>query len=80
MLTLQALYIERHARPGRSIWNYATGTLTPSKGPDTMLNQIYISISTVEKWATMQVVKKTEHGKASTTKEQKCSSLQTNFD
>ena len=30
-------YIERHGRTARTFWNYATGTLTPSKGPDTML-------------------------------------------
>ena len=47
----------------RTIWNYATGTLTPSKGPDTMLNQIMLSISTVEKCAPMQVVKQPEHGR-----------------
>ena len=36
-----------------------------------MLNQIALSISTVEKCAPMQVVKQPEHRKASTTKEQK---------
>ena len=52
MLALQALtYIERHGRTGRVIWNYATGTLTPSKGPDAMLKRIALSISTVEKCA-----------------------------
>ena len=34
---------------GGTIWNYATGTLAPSKWPDSMLNQITLSISTVEK-------------------------------
>ena len=76
MLTLQALtYIERHGRTGRTIWNYGTGTLTLSKG----LNRIALSISTVEKCAPLQVVKQPEQGKASTTKEQKCSSFQTNY-
>ena len=68
MLKLQALtYTERHGRTGRIIWNYATGTLTHPKGPDTMLHGIALSISTVEKCAPLQV----EHGKASTIKEQK---------
>ena len=60
-----------HYRTGRIIWDYATGTLTPSKGSDIMLNQIVSPISTVEKCATMQVVKQPERGKASTNKEQK---------
>ena len=47
MLTLEALtYIEGHARTGGTIWNDATCTLTPFKGPDTMLNRIALSIST----------------------------------
>ena len=58
MLTLQALtYTERHSRTGRTIWNYFTGTQTPSKGSDTMLDWITLLISTVEKHAPMQVVK-----------------------
>ena len=81
MQTLQALvYIERHGQTGRAIWNYATRTLTLSKEPDSMLNQIELSISTAEKCAPMQVVKQPEHGKASTREEQKCSSFQTNYD
>ena len=72
MLKLQALtYIERHSRTGRIIWNYTTGTLTHPKGPDTMLNPIALSISTVETCAPMQIVKQPEHVKASTIKEQK---------
>ena len=73
MLTLQALtYIERH---GRTIWNYATGTLTPPKGPDTgysipVINRITLSFSAVGKCAPMQVVKQPEQWKASTTEEQ----------
>ena len=51
-----------------------------SKGPDKMLNPISISISTVAKCATMQVIKQPEHRKPSTTKEQKCTSLQMNYD
>ena len=81
MLTLQTLaYIERYGRTGRVIWNYATGNLTPSKGPNTMLNRIVLSISTVETYAPMQVVKQPEHEKGSTTEEQKCSSFQKNYD
>ena len=61
MLTLQALtYIERHGQIGKTIWNYATGTLTPSKGSDTTLNRIALSISTLEKRAPMRVVKQPE--------------------
>ena len=63
------MYIERHGQTDRTIWNYATGTLAPSKVPDIMLNWIVISISTAEKCAPMQVVKKPEHEKASTTEE-----------
>ena len=81
MLTLQALmYIERHGRIGSTICNYAIGALSPSKGPHTMLNWIPLSISTVGKCAHMQVKKQPEHGEASTTKEQKCFSFQTNYD
>ena len=76
MLTLQTLmYIERHSRTGRTIWNYATDTLTPSKGPDSVLNQIVQSISTAEKCSPIQSGKEPEHGKASTTEEQKSSSF-----
>ena len=64
MLTLQALtYIERHDQTGRTIWNYAKGTLTPSKGPDSMLNWIALSVSNAEKCTPMQVVKQPELGK-----------------
>ena len=54
-----------------TIWNYATGTLANFKGPDTMLNWMALSISTVEKYAPKQVVKQPEHGKVPTTEEQK---------
>ena len=74
------MYIEKHGQIGRTIWNDATSNLTPFKGPDTMLNLIVLSISTVEKCAPMQVVKQPEHGRASAIKEQKCSSFQTNYD
>ena len=80
MLTLQAVtYIEGHGRTGRTIWNDATGTLIPFKGPETMQNRIALSISTAGKGAPMQVVKQPEHGRASTTEEQKCSFFQTNY-
>ena len=45
-----------------------------------MLNQILLSIWTVEDCAAMQIVKQQEHRKASTTKEEKCSSFQSNYD
>ena len=58
MLTLQALmHIEGYGQTDRTLWNDATGTLTPFKGPDTMLNWIALSISTVGKCTLMQVVK-----------------------
>ena len=53
---------------------------TLSKVPDTMLNRIALLISTVEKCAPMQIVKQPKQWKASTTKEPKCSSFQTNYD
>ena len=56
--TLKALrYIEKHCRTEKTIWNYATGTPTPSQRSDTTLNQIMLSILTAEKHADMQVVK-----------------------
>ena len=71
MLTRQALtYIEGQSRTDRTIWNYTSGTLAPSKGPDTMLHQIALSISTVEKCTPMQVVKQSEQWEASTKEEQ----------
>ena len=70
MLTLQALMnIDRRGRNGWTIWKYAKGTLTPSKGPDSVLNWIALSISTAEKFAPKQVVKQLENGKASTIQE-----------
>ena len=54
--------------------------LAGPKWADSMLKRIALSISTAEKCAPMQVVKQLENGKASTTKEQKCSSFQTNYD
>ena len=81
MLTLQALtHTEGHSQTSGTIWNDATGTLTPIKGPDTMLNWIALSISTAGKCAPMQFVKQPEHGTASATEEQKCSSFQMNYD
>ena len=50
MLTLQALiYTEGHIQTDGTISNNATGTLTLFKVPDAVLNQIVLSISTVEK-------------------------------
>ena len=72
MLTHQSLTnTERHGQTSRTIWNYATGTLTTSKGLDSMINRIALSISTVEKCTPKQVVKQPEHGKASNIKVQK---------
>ena len=80
MLTLQALTcVENHSRTGRTIWNYAAGTLAPCKGPDTMPNRIMLSISTVEKCTPMQVAKQPEQWEASTKEEQKCFSFQMNY-
>ena len=81
MLTLQALrYTKGHGRTGGTIWNDATGTLTPFKGPDTVLNRTALSISTAGKCAPIQVVKQPEKGRVSTTEKQICSSFQTNYD
>ena len=49
MLTLQALtYIEGNDRTSGSIWNYATGTLTPGKGakPDRVIQLNYGEVRT----------------------------------
>ena len=67
------------AERAETIWNDATDILTPCQGPDTMLNWIMLFNSTVGKCTTMQVVKQPEHGRASTTKEQKCPSFQANY-
>ena len=81
MLTLQALiYTERYGQTARTIWNYAKGTVTLSKRPDSIQNQVALSIATVEKRVPMQVVKQPENGKDSATREQKCSSFQMNYD
>ena len=62
MLTLQALiYTEGHIQTGGTILNNATGTLTLFKVPDAVLNQIVLSISTVEKSTPMQVVKHSQN-------------------
>ena len=73
MLTLQALVnIEGNDRIGLC-----------HRHPDILervLNQIALSNSTTGKCAPMQVIKPPEHGRTSTTKEQKCYSFQMNFD
>ena len=80
MLTLQALtYIKGQGRTSGTIWNDATGTMTPLKGPDLILNWNVLSISTAGKCTPFQVVKQPEPGRASTIEEQKCS-FQTNYD
>ena len=67
--------ILKNGGTGRTIWNYAKGTLAHPKGPDSMLNRIALSISTTEKCGPMQAVKQPENGKASATEEQKYSSF-----
>ena len=78
MLTLQALtYIEGTDQTDRPIWNYATGNLTSWKGCQTKLRY---PTQLQGKCTRMQVKKQPEHGRTSTTKEQKYSSFQTNYD
>ena len=48
MLTLPSLAcIDRNDQTSRLVWNYATGTLTPLKGPSTLLNKnaLYIQLN-----------------------------------
>ena len=81
MLILQALtYIERYDQTSGTIWNYVAGTLTSSKGSDKMLNWIMLSNLNCGEVCTHANYKQPEHGKASSTKEQKCSSFQANYD
>ena len=63
---------ERYDRTSRHICNYATGSLTPTEGPDTLLNQILLSNSTTGKYAPMQAVKQPVRGKALNIEEQNC--------
>ena len=78
MLTLQTLmYIKENNQTDRPIWNHARGTLTSWKG---LLNWIALSNSITGKSALVQVIKQPEHGRTSTTEEQKLSSVQTNYD
>ena len=59
MLALKVLtYIEGNDQTGRPIWNYATRTVA-------------FSNSTAGKYVPMQVIKQPEHGRTSTTDEQK---------
>ena len=60
--------MEGNDQTGRPIWNYAMGTLTSWKGarPDRI-----IQLNCGEVRALMQVVKQLEHGRTSTTDEQK---------
>ena len=59
---------------------FGTMPQVPSKGPDTMLKRIVLSISTVGKCGPMQVVKQPGQWKALITEKQNCSSSQTNYD
>ena len=69
MLTIQSLmYIEGNNQTKKPIWNYATGTLTSL---ERVLNWITLSNSTVGKCTPMKVIQPPDHGRTSTTKEQK---------
>ena len=69
MLTLQALtYISGNNQTGEPIWNYATGTLATL---EKVLSWIMLSNSTAGKCAPMRIIKQPEHGRTTTTKEQK---------
>ena len=58
MLTLLSLTcINGYDRTGGPIWNYAIGSLTPLKGPGTLLNRVALSNANVGKYAPMQAVK-----------------------
>lgn len=73
MLTLQSLRcLEGCYQASGPIWNYAAGPLMPLEEPNTLLNQILLSI-------TMQVVKQPVHWAASHTEEQDCSYFQINI-
>ena len=73
MLALQALtYIEGNDRNGGPIWNYARGTLACWKGAETD-RVIQLNCGEVRTHANYK--KKTEHGRTSTTEEQKLSSF-----
>ena len=71
MITLQALALKETMEP--------VGPLQP-KHPVRVLNRITLCNSTAGKCTHMQVIKQSEHGRISTTKEQKRSSFQTNYD
>ena len=77
VLTLQALaYIKGKDRTSGPIWN-------DHRNPDILekvLNWITLSNSTAGKCTPMQVIKQAEHGRTSTTEEQKLSSFQANYD
>lgn len=52
MLTILSLTcIDGYDQVGRPIKNYVTGTVTPLKGPDTLLNLIVLSNSTTDECA-----------------------------
>ena len=67
MLPLQDLtHIQGNDRTSGPIWNYVAGTLTSWDA-----NRIALSNSSAWKCAPMQVIKQPEHGRTSTTEEQK---------
>ena len=66
MLTLQSMtYIERNNQTGRPIWNYARLWLTKEVKPDRVVQL------NCRKCAPIQVIKQPEHGRTSTTQEEK---------
>ena len=70
MLTLQATtHIEGNDRIDGPIWNYPTGTLTPWKGYSTGLR--YPTQLWEKTHPCKLVARQPEHGRASTTEEQK---------
>ena len=67
---------DENNQTARPIWNYVTGTLTSWKGA----KQNCIIQLNMGKCTPMQVIKQPEHERTSTTKEQKWSSFQMNYD
>ena len=69
MLTLQALtYIEGNGQTGRPVWNYATGALTSLEGCQTELRYPTQLWGSARPW---KLYKQPQHGRTSTTEEQK---------
>ena len=71
--------LEGYDRTIGTIWNYATGTLTPTERWGALLNRITSSNLTAAKCAPMLAVKQPVCGRAINMEEQNCSSFQTNY-